>query len=70
MTINNYNVYFEIFNKKLKTTILAESEEKAKQAILNNVIFHKIVIDNKDSLKQTMDTFDNIMDILKIKKKK
>jgi hypothetical protein len=62
--MENYTVYFEIFGKKLKTTILAESEEKAKQEIFNKIIFYKIEKDDKNN-----DIFNNIMNILGCKKK-
>lgn len=41
--IKTYDVYFEVFGKKMKTQILAESEEQAKEIIKSKVIFHRIV---------------------------
>ena len=41
--MENYVIYFEIFGKKLKVTILAENEVAAKQAVLDKVKFHKVV---------------------------
>lgn len=40
--MNEYIIYFEIFGKKMKTTILAESKQHAKSKILDSIIFHKI----------------------------
>ena len=37
-----YTVYFEIFGKKLKTTVEAENESQAKQAVARKIKFHKI----------------------------
>ena len=48
--MKTYAVYFEIFGKKMKTDVLANSEEEAKTAIRNKVIFHKVEeIDIKSS---------------------
>jgi hypothetical protein len=41
--MKNYDVYFEIFGKKMKVRILAENEEKAKEKVKNKIIFHKII---------------------------
>lgn len=38
-----YDVYFEAFGKKMKTQILANSEEDAKQRLFDKIIWHKIV---------------------------
>lgn len=65
MTIKkNYTVYFELFGKKMKTKILAESKEDAQNIIKSKVKFHKIIIDKNDEFNQCIDVFDNIMDIL------
>ncbi len=36
-----YEVYFELYGKKLKTTIQADSEQHAKFLIKDRIIFHK-----------------------------
>lgn len=41
MSGRNYTVYFEVFGKKMKTTIWAKSQESAKQQILEKIEFHK-----------------------------
>lgn len=38
----NYEVYFEIGGKKMRTTVMAESEEKAKTRVKEKIKFHKI----------------------------
>ena len=38
-----YTVYFEIFGKKMKTTVDAKSEEDAKYRIMGRIIWHKVV---------------------------
>jgi hypothetical protein len=40
--MKKYTIYFEIFGKKMKTVVFAESEEKAKFILLDKVVFHKI----------------------------
>jgi hypothetical protein len=62
--MKNYIVYFEIFGKKMKTKILAESKEKAEQQVKDKIIFHKVVIDEQDDFNKIMDTLDSITDIL------
>ena len=60
----SYSVYFEIFGKKLKKTIVAENEIKACQAILDSVIFHKIVEENAvGGHKEGDDVFTNLMNM-------
>ena len=44
--MKEYNVFFEIFDKKMKATVFASSKEEAKQKIvnkINKIIWHKIV---------------------------
>jgi hypothetical protein len=47
--MKKYEVYFEIFGKKLKTTVDADNREQAKRIIRDKIIFHKIVIDIDNS---------------------
>jgi hypothetical protein len=39
--MKEYEIYFSIFGKHLKTTVYAESEEDAYEAIRNKIVFHK-----------------------------
>jgi len=50
--MKNYTVYFEIYGKKLKTTVMANNREHAEEIIRNKIIFHKIALmdDDKDDL--------------------
>ncbi len=52
--MNEYIVYFEIFGKKLKTKIIADSEKQAKEMIKEKIIFHKI--------EKSSNPFNNIFD--------
>lgn len=50
-THNMYTVYFEIYGKKMKATIEANSEKEAKELIKNKIKFHKIEDNNVDYLR-------------------
>lgn len=62
-----YDVYFEIYGKKLKTHVVAKNENEAKEFIKNKIVFHKIIgkdigtkennFDSKDFFKDLFDTF-------------
>ena len=45
-----FEVYFEMFGKRMKTEVLAEDEAEARYLILGKVVFHKI-----ETAKQTGD---------------
>jgi hypothetical protein len=40
--MKKFEIFFEIYGKKLKTTIEANSEEKAKEIVKNKIRFDKI----------------------------
>ena len=40
--MKRYTVYFELFGKKMKTTVDAVNELQAQEYIRNQVIFHKV----------------------------
>jgi len=40
--MNTYNVYFEIFGKKMKVEINAKSKKQAEEIVKSKIIFHKI----------------------------
>jgi len=60
--MNNYDAYFEIFGKKLKTTILAKSITDAKQKVVAKIKWHKIAKIETDTI------VDDLMDMLGMKK--
>lgn len=64
----NYTVYFEMYGKKMKTNILADSVIDAHTKVKDKVIFHKTIVDNKDCLNKSVDILNNIMDIINGKK--
>ncbi len=51
-----YTVYFEIFGKKMKTTVEAKSEEDAKYLVMGKIVWHKVVAEK---------TGDDVLDFLK-----
>jgi len=50
-----YTIYFELFGKKMKTTVDAKSIEDAKQQVINKILFHKV--------EQDIDFLKNIFNI-------
>ena len=66
-------IFFEIYGKKLKVHIEEETEEKAKQKVLDAIIFHKIVDvpyeEEESSSYPPLDIFDIFGDIFKPKPK-
>mgnify|MGYP007100108938 FL=1 len=60
----NFDVYFEIYGKKMKVRILAENENDAKKEVEKKIIFHKIE-KPKEEFNDVMDMMDKMKDILK-----
>jgi len=67
--MKNYDIYFEIFGKKMKTTILAQNEIDAKSELIDKIKFHKVEESKDDVFNQSMDGIAELMDILKDNKK-
>ena len=40
--MKEYTIYFEMFGKKMKTSIIALSEEMAKDRLKEKIIIHKV----------------------------
>ena len=59
-----YTVYFEIFGKKMKYTVLAKSEEDAKYQIMGKIIWHKVTTENMHE----SDIVDDLMNMFGMKK--
>jgi len=68
MSSRDYSVYFEIYGKKMKIKVLAESMTEAQEKVKDKIIFHKIVVEEKEEFNQVMDLMDGIMDALDGKK--
>jgi hypothetical protein len=69
--MKKFNVYFEIFGKKLKTEVEASSQEDAKKKIKNKIIFHKVektFDDNKNEVKDSSDFMTDFFNMINKKK--
>ena len=53
--MKKYVVWFEAFGKKLRTTVEAENEYKAMDAVKNKIIFYNVVEKEPDELEQMKD---------------
>ena len=60
----SHTVYFEIYGKKMKAKILAESNDDAKTQIKEKIIFHKVVKEKDDDFNKSVDFIESIFDIL------
>lgn len=60
--MKNYIVYFQIFGKKMRTSVNARSKAEAKQKIQAKIIFDKVVERNDES---DFDFAKRIFDFLK-----
>lgn len=57
----DYTVYFEIFGKKLKTTVFAENEEEVKRKVIEKIRFIKVERDKKITFNKTVDIFEDLL---------
>jgi len=64
-----YDVYFEIFGKKMKTTVSAGTEALAKKAVRNKIKFHRVVAAADGERNIGGDMFDLLNDIVTGKNK-
>ncbi len=73
--MKEFEVYFELYGKKMKTTVSAYNETGAKKMVQEKIIFHKVVekLDDNKDIKDFMgddDAFNRIMDIFGMGDKK
>jgi hypothetical protein len=52
-----YKVYFEVFGKKMKTDVFANSEEEAKKKVIERIVFHKVERHNEKSIVSALSEF-------------
>ena len=62
--MRNFDVYFEVFGKKMKTRVIAENETEAQKQVLDKIIFHKVKKPNEE-FNQCMDMLDDVINVLK-----
>ena len=65
--MRNHDVYFEIYGKKMKASLLAKDKEDAKQQLFKKIRFHKIEADKTDHFNGLLDMMDGFLNILKKK---
>lgn len=68
--MKTYIIYFEIFGKKMKTIIEADSKKEAKQKVKDKIIFHKIIGENEgvnEGVKNQNLDLDRLKDFLGIR---
>jgi cupin superfamily acireductone dioxygenase involved in methionine salvage len=66
--MKNFDVYFEIYGKKMKVTVFAENEEKAKEMVKDSISFHKVVYKKEDEFNQVIEMMDSVIDALQKKR--
>lgn len=59
--MKTYIVYFEIFGKKMKTEVKAKDPAKARQQVIDKLIFHKVEV--KDNGFDIPDIFKDIFNL-------
>lgn len=69
MAARNYDVYFELFGKKMKTTVLAENEADAKTEVKAKIVFYKVAETPNDEFNQAASMLDEMLNIIKGKAK-
>ena len=65
--MKDFDVYFEIFGKKMKTTVAAFDKNSAETAVKNKITFHKIEESNIIFNKEDDDIFNGLMDMFGMK---
>ncbi len=59
MGTTEYIVLFEVFGKKMKTTVIATSEKEAKKKVQGRMVFHKVEQKSEDrAFSDIMGKFD------------
>ena len=74
--MKNFEVFFELYGKKMKTTVCAYNETAAKKIVQEKIVFHKIVEKTDNDLSDedvknflgNDDTLNDLMDMLGMKK--
>ena len=62
--MKDFDVYFVIYGKRLKTTVQAEDELKAKEIIRSKIIFDKVVLTPKKPKTANIKTdFDKVFEM-------
>lgn len=60
--MKNYEVFFEIYGKKMKVNVLADNENDVKYRVMGKIKFHKII--RKDSeFNKKLESLDDLFDL-------
>lgn len=59
--MKNYTVYFEIYGKNMKTTVMAENEIKAVEIVKSKINIYKVEKTKDDAFNEAMDIMDTIL---------
>jgi hypothetical protein len=71
MEAREYIVWFELFGKKMKTSVIASSESEAKKRVQSKIVFYKVEVKPEDrAFSDIMGKFDEIFDMFGKKGKK
>lgn len=62
--MRNYEVYFEAFGRKLRTTVLAENESHAKKLVLEKIKFDNVAVKKGDAFNESVELMDKIHEAL------
>jgi hypothetical protein len=58
--MQEHKIYFELFGKKMKTTILARSKDAAIEILKNKIIIHSVLVSNPPSDDDIVDQLGNM----------
>jgi hypothetical protein len=56
--MREYHVYFELYGKKMRSTVFATNEEQAKEVVREKLTFHKVE-KSKSEFNEALDGIDN-----------
>ncbi len=62
--MRNFDVYFELYGKKMKARVMAENENNAKEEVYKKIIFHKIE-KPREEFNKCMEVLDSVLNALK-----
>lgn len=66
--MKSYIVYFEVYDKKMKTKVLAKDANEAQEIVVSNIKFLKTVLEEDTGFIGSQDAFNYITDIFSGKK--
>jgi hypothetical protein len=65
--MKTWTVYFELFGKKMKTDVQADSPYAAQCKVKDKIIFHRTIESQSQTPKNEEDVFNSIRDIFGMK---